>query len=484
MEKFKGVISLAKYDLLVEKVKHQIQNEIWNVGDKLPSLRKQVEISSMSLMTVLHAYQILESQGWIVSHARSGYFVAPKIQYANSEHNSSDAAIHTTENVDINNLIFDVLQASRTPNIIDFGSVYPDPKLYPRLQVNRALMAAASTMPTSSALDNLPPGNKDLRQIISKRYAAQGMNVHPDEIVITAGALEALNLSLQAVTQPGDWVVVESPTFYGSLQSLQRLNLRALSVRAHPRNGIDLDSLEKALQSHSVKACWLMTNHQNPLGCTLSNEKKGRLIELLAEYNVYLIEDDVYSELYFGSKKPLPAKAFDQQGMTMHCSSFSKTLVAGFRIGWVAAGKMALPIQKLQLMSTLSASAPIQLALAKYLSTRNYEKHLRQMRRILEQRKFTTWQILSTYLPSSVNVNYSEGGYFLWVELPKHMSSIDLYHQALKENISISPGKMFSASEKFDHCFRINSSFECLASEEKAIKKLAELIQNSINKGA
>jgi DNA-binding transcriptional MocR family regulator len=470
---------LAKYDILVAQIRHQIQSEIWAVGDKLPSLRKQVEISDMSLMTVLHAYQILESQGWIVSHARSGYFVAPKIEYSNPK--SSDITIQTTENIDINDFIFDVLQASRTPYIVDFGSVYPDPKLYPQQQVNKALMTAASTMPTSSALDNLPPGNKDLRQIISKRYAAQGMNVHPDEIVITAGALEALNLSLQAVTQPGDWVVVESPTFYGALQSLQRLNLRALSISTHPRDGIDLDSLKNALQSHPVKACWLMTNHQNPLGCSLSNEKKALLIELLAEHNVYLIEDDVYSELYFGSKKPLPAKAFDQRSMTMHCSSFSKTLVAGFRIGWVAAGKMALPIQKLQLMSTLSASAPIQLALTKYLSTRNYEKHLRQMRRILEQRKFATWQMLRTYLPASVNVNYSEGGYFLWLELPEHLSSIDLYHQALKENISISPGKMFSVSEKFDHCFRINASFECLASEERAIKKLAELIQNKIN---
>jgi DNA-binding transcriptional MocR family regulator len=473
---------LAKYDILVTQIRHQIQNEIWTVGDKLPSLRKQVEISGMSLMTVMHAYQILESQGWVVSHARSGYFVAPKIQYSHPTNSEVMVQItEATENININDFIFDVLQASRTPNIIDFGSVYPDPKLYPRLQVNRALMAAASTMPTSSALDNLPPGNKDLRQIISKRYAAQGMNVHPDEVVITAGALEALNLSLQAVTQPGDWVVVESPTFYGALQSLQRLNLRALSIRSHPRDGIDLDSLENALQSHPVKACWLMTNHQNPLGCTLSNEKKARLIELLAEHNVYLIEDDVYSELYFGSNKPLPAKAFDQQGMTMHCSSFSKTLVAGFRIGWVAAGKMALPIQKLQLMSTLSASAPIQLAIAKYLSTRNYEKHLRQMRRILEQRKFAAWQMLRNYLPASVNINYSEGGYFLWLELPEHLSSIDLYHQALKENISISPGKMFSASGKFDHCFRINSSFEYLAPEERAIKKLAKIIQNKIN---
>lgn len=472
---------MAKYETLVDQVREQIQNNVWVVGEKLPSLRKQTETTGLSLMTVLHAYQVLESQGWIVSHTRSGYFVAPKIQKLSSPIKRSSVTVSKSEDIDINDFIFDVLKANRTIHTVDFGSVYPDPNLYPRKSVNKSLTSAMSHMPTSSALDNLPPGNQGLRQIIAKRYAAEGMNVHPDEIVITAGALEALNLSLQAVTKSGDWVVVESPTFYGALQSLQRLNLRALSIRTDPTEGIDLESLENALKSHTVKACWLMTNQQNPLGYTLSNEKKGRLIELLAKYDVFLIEDDVYSELYFGGKKPLPAKAFDPKGMTMHCSSFSKTLVAGFRIGWVAAGKMALPIQKLQLMSTLSASAPIQLALETYLSTRNYENHLRQLRRKLEQRKFAVWQTLCTHLPSSVNIDYSEGGYFLWVELPERLDATVLYELASKENISIAPGRMFSLNHEFDHCFRLNSSFECTAVQERAIKRLAELIQSMLD---
>ena len=308
---------MTKYEQLAEQIRDQIQNEIWRVGDKLPSLRKQTELSNMSLMTVMQSYQVLESQGWIVSHARSGYFVAPKIATASTT--PVKIAIDTAESVDINDFIFEVLQSSRKPNIVSFGSVYPDPQLYPKNQVNRALTAAASSMPVSSALDNFPPGNDELRHIIAKRYAAQGITVHPDEIVITAGALEALNLSLQAVTKAGDWVVVESPGFYGALQSLQRLNLRALSVRTDPQTGIDLESLEKALKSHSVKACWLMTNHQNPTGFTMTTEKKEQLMALLAKYGTYLIEDDVNNELYFGGDKPLPAKAFDKNGRVMHC---------------------------------------------------------------------------------------------------------------------------------------------------------------------
>ncbi len=469
---------MKKYETLVVQIREQIEHKIWGIGDKLPSLRKQAELSGMSLMTVLNAYQTLESQGWITSHARSGYFVAPQVHY--TEPKVSGQEVQSTETVDINDFIFDILQASKTPNIVGFGSVYPDPKLYPRTQINKSLMSAASHMPISSLLDNLPPGNENLRHIIAQRYAAMGMNIPEQEIVITAGALEALNLSLQAVTEPGDWVVIESPTFYGALQSLQRHNLRALSVRTHPQTGIDLEALAKVLQSHKVKACWLMTNHQNPLGSTMPLEKKQRLIELLTEHNVYLIEDDVYNELYFSGRKPMPAKAFDPRGMTLHCSSFSKSLVAGYRIGWVAAGNKALDIQKIQLMSTLSTSAPIQLALANYLTSRHYESHLKRLRRKLEQRKFAMWQAVRDEFPASVEVNYSEGGYFLWVELPANLDATKLYHVALKQNISIAPGAMFSVNNQFAHCFRLNASLECTEPVKRAIKQLAQMINTML----
>ena len=191
---------------------------------------------------------------------------------------------------------------------------------------------------------------------------------------------------------------------------------------------------------------------------------------------MYLIEDDVYNELYSSARKPVPAKAFDNNGMTLHCSSFSKSLMAEYRIGWVAAGSKALEIQKLQLMSTLSTSTPIQLALTNYLTSRHYESHLKQLRRKLEQRKFIIWQTIRAEFPSCVNVNYSEGGYFLWIELPEHVDTMQLYHRALADKITIAPGAMFSTNKQFDHCFRLNASFECTTPIVAAIKRLGELI--------
>lgn len=262
---------MKKYQQLAEQLREQIASGIWQPGDRLPSLRDQVALSGMSFMTVSHAYQLLESQGYIIARPQSGYYVAPQ---AIKMPKAPVIPVTRDEEVDINTYIFDMLQASRDPSVVPFASAFPDPRLFPLQQLNRSLAQVSKTATAMSVIENLPPGNAELRQAIARRYALQGITISPDEIVITAGALEALNLSLQAVTEPGDWVIVENPCFYGALQALERLRLKALSVATDVKEGIDLQALELALQEYPVKACWLMTNSQNPLGFTLTPQKK------------------------------------------------------------------------------------------------------------------------------------------------------------------------------------------------------------------
>ena len=468
---------MKKYQQLAEQLREQIASGIWQPGDRLPSLRDQVALSGMSFMTVSHAYQLLESQGYIIARPQSGYYVAPQ---AIKMPKAPVIPVTRDEAVDINTYIFDMLQASRDPSVVPFASAFPDPRLFPLQQLNRSLAQVSKTATAMSVIENLPPGNAELRQAIARRYALQGITISPDEIVITAGALEALNLSLQAVTEPGDWVIVENPCFYGALQALERLRLKALSVATDIKEGIDLQALELALQEYPVKACWLMTNSQNPLGFTLTPQKKVRLVALLNQYNVTLIEDDVYSELYFGREKPLPAKAWDRHDGVLHCSSFSKCLVPGFRIGWVAAGKHARKIQRLQLMSTLSTSSPMQLALVDYLSTRRYDAHLRRLRRQLAERKQRAWQALLRYLPAEVKIHHSDSGYFLWLELPEPLDAGELSLAALTHHISIAPGKMFSTGENWSRFFRFNTAWQWGEREEQAVKQLGKLIQERL----
>lgn len=467
---------MKKYELLANQLRLQIEKGIWLPGEKLPSLRRQAEQSGYSLMTVLHAYQMLESQGILAARERSGYSVSASVKSPQNQSHS----IQPTEAVSVNDFVFEVLQASRNIHTLSLGFAYPDPSLSPRYQLNKAVASAAKQSSLMTALDNLPPGNEELRHLIAKRYAARGMNISPDEIVITAGALEALSLSLQAATQPGDWVVIEAPAFYGAMQTLERLGLKAISVAVDPEHGLDMSSLERAFQSYDVKACWLMSNFQNPVGYSLSNEKKSQVAQLLEKYNVVLIEDDVYSELYEGDTAPLAVKQFDKSNNVMLCSSFSKSLVAGFRIGWVAAGNRALEVQKRQLMSTLATSAPIQLSLVEYLSTKNYEKHLKELRKTLASRKRKMHEFLQQQLSDIAKIYNHSGGYFLWLEFDASVDTTVLYREALDKNITLAPGKLFALQDEFNHCLRVNASFELTDANKQLLQQLCRHLREHI----
>ncbi|AJJ11394.1 aminotransferase class I and II family protein [Yersinia rohdei] len=465
---------MTRYEQLAQQIREQIQSKVWQAGDKLPSLRESCKQSGLSLMTVVQSYQLLESQGWIVARPQSGYYVASRPTQLPQPQRGKK--LHLDEQVDINTFIFDVLQAGKDPAIMPFGSAFPDPSLLLQPRLSRSLAGVARKISPQSSVTNLPPGNESLRRNIAQRYAASGMNVSPEEIVITAGAMESLSLSLQAVTQPGDWVVIESPAFYGALQAIERLRLKAIAITTHPQHGMDLDALEQVISQYPIKACWLMTHFQNPLGCVMSWPQKKRLVALLQQHNISLIEDDVYGELYFGAERPLPAKALDQHRQILHCSSFSKCLAPGFRVGWVAAGEHAQRIQHLQLMSTVSASVPTQLAIADYLSQGGYDTHLRRLRRVMEQRLNALRQAVVEHFPSNVKISHPAGGYFLWLELERPFNASELYRRALEQGVSIAPGRMFTTGNQFDHCFRLNASFAWSEQSEKAIQILAQLI--------
>ena len=226
-----------------------------------------------------------------------------------------------------------------------------------------------------------------MRRQIARRYLRSGARVAPEEIIITSGALEALNLSLQILTRPGDIVAVESPAFYGCLQAIEALRLRAVEIPSHPRYGVDVSAFAAALERHPIRACWLMSNFQNPLGALMPDERKRELLELLNKHDIPVIEDDVYAELFFGRHRPKPLKAFDRKGLVLNCSSFSKSLAPGYRVGWVAAGRFAAALQRRKLMSSLSTSAPAQDAIALYLREGGYERHLSSLRRTLAQQR-------------------------------------------------------------------------------------------------
>lgn len=448
---------MYKSEQLAQQIRHLIENGTLKAHEKLPSLREQTQISGFSLITVMNAYQELESRGLIYAREKSGYYVSNTIIDVESER---PLIVSLNSKVEINSLVFQYLKSIQGEQIVPLGSAFPSQDLVFSKKLTQIMGQIARNKKSYDAIDNLPPGNLALRKLIAQRYCTQGIPTDADDIVITSGCMDALNLSLQAIARPGDYIVLQQNIFYGALQAAERLGLKVVTVPEHPQYGFDLEAFEHILKTYPVKVCWLMLNAHNPIGFTVTEEIKLKIAELLHQYQVHLIEDDVYEEMYFGQQKPLPMKYYDQNNLVLHCSSFSKTLGAAFRVGWVYAGKYSQHIQHLQLMSTISVNALLQNALVEFISNYHYEKHLRILRKSLQQNKLQFYRYIESHLPKGCKLHYYPGGYFLWLKLPESVSSMQVYEQLIQQNIGISPGQLFNVSEQKSQCLRLNCSFE------------------------
>jgi DNA-binding transcriptional MocR family regulator len=485
------------YQRLADDISTLIRDGAMRLGERIPSVREISRERSLSTATVVRAYELLEGQGFIETRPRSGFYVsgqwqagrasdgpAPALRKLSASAAASAPAPTRSTRVDVSELVFQVLESVRNRQLVPFGSAFPSPLLFPMSRLARCLSAGAHKMDQWATLDDLPPGSIELRRQIARRYVRSGVRVTPEEIVITSGALEALNLSLQVLTRPGDIVAIESPAFYGCLQAIEALRLRAVEIPAHPRDGIDVAAFAETLARHPVRVCWIMANFQNPLGALVPEDAKRELARLLDKHDIPLIEDDVYAELFFGRHRPKPVKAFDRKGLVLNCSSFSKSLAPGYRVGWVAAGRFATAIQRRKVMSSLSTSAPAQDAIALYLHEGGYERHLSALRRALAAQQEAALDSLSRHLPSDVRISRPQGGYFLWLELPVGRDAIEIHRQATEQGFSIAPGPIFSARRvrrthgpDFRHCLRLNYGHPWTPVSDKAVRALGRIVR-------
>lgn len=474
---------MKRYQALADDIAHSIRDGVFKPGDRLPSVRQASEGRHVSPSTVFQAYYLLEARGLIRARAKSGYYVTGSATRLPPEVEMSERAPGSAAMLDVSDLVFEVLESSMQHDVVPFGSAFPSPLLFPMQRLARTMATSVRKHDPRHVFDDLTPGNPDLRRQIALRYLVDGLQVAPEDIIITNGALEALNLCLQAVTRPGDAVVIESPCFYAALQSIERNGLRAIEVPTHPREGIELSMLERVLKTQRPKACWLMSNFQNPLGSLMPHDKKQALVRLLAEHQVPLIEDDVYGELYFGATRPTLAKSFDTEGLVMHCSSFSKCLAPGYRVGWVAPGRFLREIARQKLTLSLTTSAPAQITLAAYLERGGYDRHLRQLRETLAAQRDAYIQAIVEHFPAGTRATRPEGGYFLWIELPGQVDTLALHRDALAAGVSIAPGPIFSASRDHRHCLRFNYGHPLDARARAGLATLGGLIAARLRVG-
>ncbi len=467
---------MIRYQQIAQQIISQIEQGVWRVGDKIPSIRVSCKSFEASNSTILQAYQVLEAQGWIIAKPQSGYYVS-------SFHLSDPGQQREAEQrASFDDQLFQFLKASNSESELTFSSAFPDPDLFPMADLAKSLANATRKMVTIQSEPHLPPGNPTLRRHIAQRYAKRGVHIGYQDIVITSGAMEALNLSLQAVTNPGDKVIIESPVFYGALQAVEKLGLTPIEVPVEKDGGLSIERLEEQLKTHEIKACWLMSSFQNPTGLSLSDEKKRKIVELANQYDFFIVEDDVYGELQYDDEQPQkPLKAFDSEDRVLMCSSFSKSLCPGYRVGWLVNQRFNEQIQKSQLLSTLSTSAPNQAGVAHYLTYESYDNHLRKLRKELASRyaEFRNWML--NILPNDVELSQPLGGYFLWLYLPE---SVDL--QAIKAKLKeaqwpIATNDLFMTpqSQYSIKGIRLNFSYPMTECRKAALMQLGKALSES-----
>jgi DNA-binding transcriptional MocR family regulator len=373
-----------------------------------------------------------------------------------------------------------VFRQINTEGITKFSQATPAMELLPQAKLNKALAEAIRQSSRSCINYEEIQGNLALRKQLARQAFNWGGTVNEDDIITTQGCIEALFFCLKAVTRPGDTIAIESPAYFGTFKLLKSLELNVLEIPSHPESGIDWEYLKDAINKVRIAACLFVTNFANPTGSLMSDGNKRALVDLLARHEIPLIEDDIYGDLYFGNTRPRTCKSYDQKGLVMLCSSVSKSLAPGYRVGWCIPGKFTAQVLNLKLTHSISSATPTQTAIGLFFETGRFDLHLRNLRKALYMQCLRYIQAITQYFPQDTKISEPKGGYVLWIEMDSKVDAFALYKSAFKYNISIAPGQIFSTDGRFKNCMRISFGMPFSKEIDHCLKILGTLVKDMI----
>ncbi len=470
---------IPRYQRIADQIAEMIDRGTFEPGTRVPSLRRLSRQMSVSLTTAMEAYRVLEDRGMIEARPKSGFYVRgprplPPVP-------AKTVGAMRAVDLDVDDLFVTLMRRLGDRAFVPLGAAGPHPSFLPTDTLNRILAREVRSRPETSQSYDEGRGFLPLRAQIARRILDSGCAVAPDEIVTTAGAQQAVYLSLAAITRPGDAVVVETPTYVGLLQVLESLRLRALEVATDPAEGICLDCLEEAIDRHPVAACVLVPTFGNPLGHSMPETARERFVEMLDSAEVPIIEDDIYGELHFDSTRPRTLKAFDRTGNVILCSSLSKTLAPGFRIGWAVPGRFTNAVERQKYIMSVASPTPTQMAAAAYLESGGFDRHLRKLRGTYRGLVTRISAAVAEHFPDGTRMSRPRGGHVLWVEMPAGLDSIRLFDRALRHGISVAPGPLFSACGEYRNFIRLNCAVPWSEGIEGAIRTLGSLAADQLS---
>ncbi|KFF49111.1 GntR family transcriptional regulator [Gammaproteobacteria bacterium MFB021] len=445
---------MHRYERLADHLRERIQAGFYQVHERLPSVRALAQAHGVSLSTVQHAYHQLEDAQLIEARPKSGYFVSPR-----RERLPAPPVARTAQRP---------VEVSQWEHVREGTCVLPDASMHnlgrgmpdidaPTLKPLLRALARVSRRQDLIGLNyDTLHGRPELREQIARLAVGQGCRLHPDDIVVTTGCHEAISIAMRAVCEPGGIIAVDSPSFYGALQSIRAYGMKAMEIPTDPETGISLEALELALEQWPIRAIQLTPTCNNPLGYTLSEARKRSLYALARRFDVAIIEDDVYGDLSYGFPRPPTIKSFDEDGRVLLCSSFSKTLAPGLRIGWIAPGRYHERALHMKYVGTGSTATQGQMAVAEFIREGHHEPHLRRMRAQYQGNRDRMLDVIARAFPASTRVSYPAGSFMLWLECADGIDSVALNRRLMEEGIRIAPGVVFSATGKYRHCLRLN----------------------------
>ncbi|GAB3022757.1 aminotransferase-like domain-containing protein [Bowmanella dokdonensis] len=461
------------YRQVADIIRDMQHNGTLKVGDRIPSLRQLADTLNISVPTVKQAYEELERIGLVISRPKSGYFLSGR-QVQGAVPRKPKLAARALP-VSRQQLIEEIHGAVHTPGTLPFGICNPVAALPSNKALARTMRRVMSMAGEQAIGYGAFAGFEPLRRQLAYRYLQMGMQVDPAQIVITNGAQEALTISLKMLAKPGDVIAVESPCYFGILELIESLGMLVYEIPVCSQKGLSLQDIEQAVSQHPIKACVFSTTITNPMGSVLDEASKEALVELLESKGIGLIEDDVYGDLYFGDKRGLPAQIYSTRGLVLSCSSFSKTAAPSYRVGWLLAPNFSAQGARLKRALSCSASLLNQWTLSEYIGSGEYDRYLKQLRQVLHTNKERMSAKVQQHFVPGTRLSNPGGGAVLWLELPRKLDGSLLFRQALNAGISLMPGTLFAASDKYRHCIRLSYGLPWNDKVEAGIVRLGEL---------
>jgi DNA-binding transcriptional MocR family regulator len=463
------------YLKIADAMARQIRTGTLPRGERIPSVRNLASQHGVSQSTVVQAYRTLEDARLIEARPRSGYFVAARPPQLPEPDTSRPP--RRSVSVGISAMAAKMASLAHHPDYVSFGAACPEASLFAQERVRRAVSRATQRHRGTLCQYPFGPGDESLRRAIARHVLRMGCHIDADDIVVTSSCLESISLCLRTVTKPGDVVALESPTYYGFLDILENLGLRALEIPTHPRTGLSLDALQLALDTQPIKALLAVPTLSNPIGASMPVPERKRLVQMLARHKVPMIEDVLYNDLCEEDDRRRAVQSFDTAGQVMLCGSFSKTIAPGLRLGWIAAPAWTERLQRLKAATSGSETVMLQRALADLLTQPGIEAGYRQLRGVVAARVDEARGLISRHFPKGTRVTAPAGGFILWLELPGEIDTVALFEACLDEHICIAPGSLFSATDRFRHCMRLGLGGKWGDAERRALARVGKLAE-------